>query len=280
MIGAVYRAELRKLRAQRRTYFGLIIAAVFAFAYVIVLNLVSTNPDVVYGDAVRTSGLVMPLVVLSYAAKFAGAALITGIVAGDIFSAEDQADTLKTILTRSARRSEIFAGKILAAFSYSLLALLIMGGTAVLAGSAAWGFQSFAALTGAGSATKVTDAASVAPWAGLGLVAASYAVYMLPLLGVVAFAILLSILHHNSAVAIVGTLLYAFVFYALTEALPDGSPAKPFLLGTHFDAWQALLHVPVDATPILQAAAACAVYVAVSLLVAWRVFARRDVAGA
>lgn len=209
MVGAVCRTELRKLRAQRRAYFGLIAAALFALVYMIALNLVTTNPDVVYGEAVRTSGLVFPLVVLSYAAKFAGAALITAIVAGDIFSAEDQADTLKTILTRSARRSDIFTGKVLAAFTYALIVLLVMGAVAVLAGSAAWGLHPFAALSGIGSATKATSAPAITAGAGLGLVAASYAVYALPVLAVVAFAILLSILTRNSAVSIVGTLLYA-----------------------------------------------------------------------
>ena len=41
--------------------------------------------------------------------------LITALVAGDIVAAEDHNGTLKTILTRSVERGQIFAGKALAA---------------------------------------------------------------------------------------------------------------------------------------------------------------------
>ena len=40
--------------------------------------------------------------------------LITALVAGDIVAAEDHNGTLKTILTRSLERGQIFAGKALA----------------------------------------------------------------------------------------------------------------------------------------------------------------------
>ena len=41
--------------------------------------------------------------------------LITALVAGDIIASEDHNGTLKTILTRSLDRGQIFAGKTLAA---------------------------------------------------------------------------------------------------------------------------------------------------------------------
>ena len=41
--------------------------------------------------------------------------LITALVAGDIVASEDHNGTLKTILTRSLERSQIFTGKTLAA---------------------------------------------------------------------------------------------------------------------------------------------------------------------
>ena len=37
--------------------------------------------------------------------------LITALVAGDIFASEDHNGTLKTILTRSLERGQIFTGK-------------------------------------------------------------------------------------------------------------------------------------------------------------------------
>ena len=40
--------------------------------------------------------------------------LLTALVAGDIVASESQNGTLKTILTRSRNRGEIYAGKVLA----------------------------------------------------------------------------------------------------------------------------------------------------------------------
>ncbi len=45
--------------------------------------------------------------------------LITALVAGDIFASEDHNGTLKTVLTRSLERWQIFAGKALAAATYA-----------------------------------------------------------------------------------------------------------------------------------------------------------------
>ena len=45
--------------------------------------------------------------------------LITALVAGDIVAAESHNGTLKTILTRSRDRGEIYAGKVLASFTYT-----------------------------------------------------------------------------------------------------------------------------------------------------------------
>ena len=53
--------------------------------------------------------------------------LITALVAGDIFASEDHNGTLKTILTRSLERWQIFAGKALAAATYAVAAIFISG---------------------------------------------------------------------------------------------------------------------------------------------------------
>ena len=70
----------------------------------------------------RESGLAIPLVGLFFGA-FWLFPLITALVAGDIVATEDGNGTLKTILTRSVDRWQIFAGKVLAAFTYAFAAL-------------------------------------------------------------------------------------------------------------------------------------------------------------
>ena len=56
----------------------------------------------------------MALLVLGFATQWL-LPLLTAIVAGDIFASEDQHGTWKTVLTRSASRSQLFWAKMLVA---------------------------------------------------------------------------------------------------------------------------------------------------------------------
>ena len=274
----VHHWELRKLRRQRRTYLGLAFSAFAGPAFVVAILLGAPSPDVVYGSVVRSSGLTMPLIVLSYAARYGVGALIVALVAGDIFAAEDQQRTTKTILTRSVGRSEIFLGKLLASATYAVLVLVTMGVFALTAGVAAWGFNPLATIAGGGEPPAVSQVRTLSAAAALGWVAAAHAVYLLPLLGFVAIALFLSAVTRNGVAAIVGTLMLAVALYGLVEAVGlHGGPA-PYLLASHFDAWQGLLRPSPDWSIVGRAAWVCGLYAFVPLLAAWIYFKRRDVA--
>src|SRR6266571_4596165 len=95
--------------------------------FVVVLLIQSGGPnDVPLGRYIRNSGVVTPFVVLLFMSIW-GFPLITALVAGDIVAAESHNGTLKTIFTRSRERGEIFLGKVLASFSYTLAAVFAMG---------------------------------------------------------------------------------------------------------------------------------------------------------
>ncbi len=264
----IYRWELRKLVAQRRTYLGLGAAAVVPLIFVAALALQSGSPnDVPFGRYVRTSGLAVPLVLLVFGSIWLFP-LITALVAGDIVAAEDHNGTLKTILTRSRQRGEIFTGKVLAAGTYTLLAVLIDGTVGIVAGSLQSGFNPLHTLSGT----------TVSAVHGLGLVAASLAIYAMPLLAVCAVGILLSTVTRNSAGAVVGTLMVALAMQ-LVGILPGLESLRPYLLTTQFDAWHGLLRTPADWQPIVRAAWLCALYAVFPIAGAYLVFLRRDVAG-
>ena len=162
-VAKVYRWELVKLLAQKRTYLGLGAAMLVPLVFVIVLVLQTGGPnDVPLGRYIRETGLAVPFVVLFFMSIW-GFPLITALVAGDIVAAETHNGTLKTILTRSRERGEVFAGKVLASFSYILVVVVAMGIVGLVAGSIAWGFHPLTSLSG----TKVSSGH------GLGLLAAS-----------------------------------------------------------------------------------------------------------
>ena len=144
--------------------------------------------------------------------------LITALVAGDIFASEDHNGTLKTILTRSLERGQIFAGKALAAATYAVVAIVLSGTVAVIAGSIQSGFNSLQTLSG----TVVS-----APKA-LELVYVGLLVYLIPIVTIVAIGLLLSTITRNSAAAVVGTLMVSLLFQ-LIGILPGlgGTAAVP-----------------------------------------------------
>ncbi len=263
----VYRWEIVKLLAQKRTYLGLVSAMLVPLIFVVVLLLQSGGPnDVPLGRYIRDTGLAVPFVVLFFM-SFWGFPLITALVAGDIVAAESHNGTLKTILTRSRERGEVFLGKVLASVSYTLVVVFAMGLVGLVAGSIAWGFHPLTSLSG----TRVSAAHS------LGLLAASLAVYVLPLLGIAAFGLFLSTVTRNSAASVVGTLMWALLMQLL-GVLPGTEGFRPYLLGTQFEAWHGFLRTPADWAPVVRAIWVCALYIASPLGAAYLVFLRRDVA--
>jgi ABC-2 type transport system permease protein len=266
-VGRVYEWELAKLLAQKRTYLGLLSAMLVPVVFVVVLLIQSGGPtQVPLGRYIRETGLAVPFVVLFFMSIW-GLPLITALVAGDIVAAESHNGTLKTILTRSRERGEIFTGKVLAALTYTFVVVFAMGIVGLVAGSLAWGFHPLTSLSG----TKVSATH------GFGLLVASLAVYALALAGVAAFGLLLSTVTRNSAASVVGTLMFALLMQLL-GVLPGTESIRPYLLGTQFEAWHGFLRTPADWAPVIRALWVCSLYLALPLIAAYLVFLRRDVA--
>jgi ABC-2 type transport system permease protein len=269
-IATVYRWELTKLRYQKRTYLGLGAAMIVPILFVLAIHFRhhrGDHGDFAFASYLTRSGLAVPLVIMLFGAVWMFP-LITALVAGDIFASEDHNGTLKTILTRSLERQQIFAGKALAALSYAIAAILLNVTVAVVAGSIQSGFHSLESLSG----TIVS-----APKA-LELVYVSMLVYLMPIATVASIGLLLSALTRNSAAAVVGTLMVSLLFQ-LIGILPGLGSLQPYLLSTQFNAWQGLLRTPIDWAPIVRAAWVCAMYGVPTLAAAFLVFLRRDVAG-
>ena len=74
--------------------------------------------------------------------------LVAALVAGDIVANEDGNGTLKTILTRSVDRGQVFAAKALAAMTYAAVAVFLSAAVATVAGVISWGFHSVTTLSG------------------------------------------------------------------------------------------------------------------------------------
>src|SRR3954454_20445104 len=147
-VGTAYAWELRKLNAQKRTYLGLGCAVVFPLIFIGSLLLGNGGPDdIPFGRYVRDSGLAIPLVAMFFGAIWFFP-LVTALVAGDIVAAEDGHGTLRTILTRSVDRWQIFAGKVLAAVTYTFAAMVVFVVVGLVIGGLIWGFDPLVSLSG------------------------------------------------------------------------------------------------------------------------------------
>jgi ABC-2 type transport system permease protein len=269
-VATVYRWELAKLRYQKRTYLGLGASIAVPIMFVLAIHFRGggdRHGDFAFSSYLDRSGLAVPLVILLFGAVWLFP-LITALVAGDIIASEDHNGTLKTILTRSLERGQIFAGKTLATATYAIAAIFLTGTVAVIAGSIQSGFNSLQSLSG----TVVS-----APKA-LELVYVSLLVYLMPIAAIVCIGLLLSSITRNSAAAVVGTLMISLLIQLL-GILPGLGGLVPYLLSTQFNAWQGLLRTPIDWAPIVRAAWVCALYGVPALATAYLVFLRRDVAG-
>ena len=263
-----YRWELRKLLSQKRTYIGIGASALLPVLFVVVMALQKGGPyDAPLGHNLRQTGIVLALGVLTFASRF-GAQLVTALVAGDVVATEDSGGTLKMILTRSLTRRQILAGKTLATFTYVLALLAALLSTGLVSGLIAWGFN------------PVIDLSHVRLSAvhALGLTVGALALFAVPLIAIAAFGIFLSALTHNSAAAIVGTLVYELVQEA-TAGLVHLSFFKHYLLSDQFDGWHGLFQSPIYWTPVVRALWVSAIFAAVPLAIAFAIFRRRDVAG-
>jgi ABC-2 type transport system permease protein len=265
-----YRWELRKLVSQKRTYLGLALAVILPLIFVLVQNLHTHRghePGNIFASHITQSGLATPVLMLLFLSLFM-LPLIAALVAGDIVAAEDSNGTLKTILTRSVDRGQVFAAKALAAMTYAAIALFLSAVVATVAGVASWGFHHVVTFSG-----TVVSAPE-----GLLLVFAANAVYLIPLLSVAAIGVLLSTTTRNSAAAVVGTVGLVILLY-IVSGIPGIEGLKPYLLTEQFENWHGLLRTPTDWTPIWHSAWVCALYAIPSLFAAYLVFLRRDVTG-
>jgi ABC-2 type transport system permease protein len=269
-VRTVYRWELRKLASQKRTYLGLGLAALLPLIFVVSQIIRGHGPrgaDSIFASEIFQSGLATPVLMLTFLAPFF-LPLIAALVAGDIVAAEDNNGTLKTILTRSVDRGQIFAAKVLAALTYAALAAYLSAVVATVAGVSAWGFHSVRTLSGT----------TVSAQKALLLVIGANACFLIPLLTIACIGVLLSTVTRNSAAAIVGTLGVTLVL-AIVGQIPGLEGLHPYLLTTQYFAWQGLLRTPTDWAPIAHSAWVCALYAGPALLAAYLVFLRRDVAG-
>jgi ABC-2 type transport system permease protein len=259
--------EWSKLSAQLKTRVALLACVVAPFLFAAAIRVQDSLPeDTLFGRAVKESGFALPLVVLGFSALWVFPVL-TSVVGGDVFSAEDRYGTWKTVLTRSRRRSDVFAGKVAAALVFSLLATVVLAMSSVAAGMLVIGSGPLVGLSGA----------LMTPSHALTRVALAWVSVLPPLFGMTAVAVLVSVVTRNSAAGIGLPVVAALIMQLY--ALVDGPEiVRRLLITSAFTAWHGLLADPPYRSPLVYGTAVSGVYLVISLAIAYRMLQRRDIA--
>ena len=267
-IRIVVSVESSKLAAQIKAHVVLAACVLGPFAFAAVIRLQSSLPeDTLFGRSVRQSGFAVPLVVLGFAALWA-LPVLTSIVGGDLFSAEDRYGTWTTLLTRSRSRSEIFVGKTLTALGFSLLAVVSLAASSIAAGTLVVGADPIVDLSGI----------LLAPADALGRVAMARASVLPPAFGFTALAVLASVVSRSSVAGIGLPVAVAMVMQL--AALMDGpEPLRRLMITSAFGAWHGLWTEPHFYGPVVHGTVISILYFLVFTLVAYRVIQRRDIGG-
>jgi len=268
MTGAVYRVEVRKLLAQARVRAVLGFLLVAPWIYIgLILHQDRLPLETLYGRYLKDTGYATPLAILVYASQWL-LPLIAALIAGDVFSSEDQNGTLKTILTRSVDRTAVFWGKVAAAFTLTTLAVVLVAASATVAGIVTVGSDPLIDVGG------TVRSASTA----LGLVALSWATVIPATLGFAAIAMMVSILTRSSVLGVIVPVILGLCMQLYTF-LNAWDTVRHVLLGFTMSAWRGLLDSPSYAAPFARGLVVAAVYLVITITIAFVAFRRRDVAG-
>jgi ABC-2 type transport system permease protein len=268
-LGAAVKVELAKLTSQLQWRVILAGCVLVPIAFAVAMRVTATRPaDTLFGRWSGTSGFAASLFILDWAGAW-GVPLMAGLLAGDIFASEDRHGTWKTLLTRSATRTQLFLGKSIAATLSVLLGFVVVGAVSIAAGLAVVGSAPLVGLSGQ----------LIPSGHAFALVLAAWALSLLPTIAFAALGLLFSIASRSGVIGVLGPLVVAIVLQAL-ETIAGGQIVRSVLLSTPYDAWHALFTSPAGAEPVVQAVITSILYTVVFAAAAWYLLRRREFAGA
>jgi ABC-2 type transport system permease protein len=265
----VYRAERRKLATQLATRLLALICVLGPFAFAGVLKIQTGSPaDTLFGVWVHQSGFALSLVVLSFCGAW-GFPVVAGVLAGDIFASEDRYGTWKMVLTRSSTRRDLFAGKVLAAMTFSVGLLVLLAVSSLAAGLL---------LVGAGRLVSLGGTA-LPPGHTLVLVLVAWLLNVLPMLAFTSLAVLFSVATRNGIVGVIGPALVDLVMQLLL-LVGTGVWLHTLLAASAFQGWYTLFTAHPYYGPLVIACIVSLIWIIACLAGSWLIIRRRDFAGA
>jgi ABC-2 type transport system permease protein len=192
--------------------------------------------------------------------------VIVALFCGDTVASEASWGSLRYLLAVPVPRARLLAVKLVVGLGYCALALLLLAGTALAAGTLRYGW----------SPLRSTIAAEVPAGEGVLRLAAVLGYLAVTLLVVAGLAFLLSVVTDAPLGAVGGAVLLVILSSILDQITALG--ALRSFLPTHFDsAWLGLLSTPTQTDDIVKGAISAICYATAFWSLAWWRFLRKDV---
>jgi ABC-2 type transport system permease protein len=200
------------------------------------------------------------------------------IFAGEAMAGEAAWGSLRYLLVGARSRTKVFWSKTLVAAGFSVTAVAVTAGASLLAGLAAFGWLPLTVIDLEHTTAFHVAAATYAPAAALGRLAAAAGVVLVSMASTFGFGLLLSTLTRSPFSALAGAVGLGLVSRAL-DNVPGLSSLGPWLPLTDAGTtqWTGLFVQPPNLGSFGHLALVQAVYLAVFVGAAWIRFARADV---
>ena len=190
--------------------------------------------------------------------------------AGDQLAGEATGGTFRLLLTRPASRTQIVMAKYATALLYSLALVLFLVGLSLAVG---WTILGTGPLLVPGNTIVILSAAAAPGRIALAALLAVWAMWT-----VASLAFLLSSLVDNAIGPIIGTMAVIIVLLVVSTLPVDlFADIKPYLFTTYMDVWRQALAQPIGWDEIARSTGALGAYSVGFFLIAWYIFARKDI---
>jgi ABC-2 type transport system permease protein len=264
-LGRAYRFEAVKLVSQWRI--RLLVLACWALPglFVAAVAQQGTLPsDTLFGRWMHATGWAGPLVMLGFSGSWV-LPLLTSVVAGDVFAAEDRLGTWRHLLMMVGSPRRIFVAKALASGTVIVLLVAGLAASSTVGGLAAVGNRPLVGIDG--HLLPPSDAA--------GSVLLAWACALAPTLALAAIGLLGSVLLGRSPMGLAVPALAA-VAMQLAQMLPLPVALRLALPGYAFVSWKGLFAGPAHLDDLLISLVISLVWAVVMTAAAYLLFMRRD----
>ena len=263
--------ELRMLLARPRTWVTLALLDLLPVVVAVLLAVTRVGPRPGEGPpflaAVLTNGTLYPAAALALVLPLF-LPVAVAVVAGDAVAGEAQAGTLRYLLVRPVSRSRLLLAKLVSVMVFTVTAVVLVAFTGFLLGrllpTAPTGVVSLSGGPPLNSGETVLRTVLAVGYVGLSM------------LGVAAFALLLSTLTDSPLAAALGALALLVVSTALV-GLDSAQSLSPYLPTRYWLAFVDLFRTPILWRDLVRGASLQAVYVGVLLIAAWANFTTKDI---